>query len=91
MKHVTPFTVTISAIAIAAIGFLFVHNTHMDVEFHTAIIAMVQVDGIPLTKGCQFNYDDPFYCGVDLPYRWLLAACIAAIVSALIWHEDRRR
>jgi hypothetical protein len=89
MKRITPSAIIIVSVAIAAIGFMFVHNTHMDAGYNTAVIGMVQIDGIPLTESCAGNWDDPSYCGISIPYRWLLTVCIAAIAYALIWHRSR--
>jgi H+/Cl- antiporter ClcA len=79
MKIVTPTTLIIVAVAVSVIGFLFIHSVSLN------LLLNIQMSDIWLTERCSNNSNDEWYCGAELPYRWLLAACVAVIAGAVIW------
>ncbi len=79
MKYLSPATLIIVA---AAIGLLFARGG-------SDLMMNIQYGNIPLADRCNFNSNDDWYCGIVLPYRWLLAGCIAIAAGASIWDRTR--
>jgi hypothetical protein len=81
--------IIIVAILIAVVGFLFIG---IPAE---GVFASVMTGEIDLTRDCGIFWKDRwpttwwFHCGFMLPYRWLLAACVVALGSALLLKRRR--
>ena len=72
------------SIVIALIGFFLMHGPYYP---QLGIMGNAMNNGIYLTAPCPPSYlDQPVNCGINIPYRWILAALV--IFVAACWYYE---
>ena len=79
----------IAAVAVAVIGFLVIQEPY-GIPYN-GLLSRILYGEIFYTDRCINNSNDDWFCGVDIPYRWLLVVVAAVIAGALMAPRKKSR